>query len=174
MEGGTIKKIPKQVLKGLGRIAGEATTEALKEPGRMTGLIKDKEGKNIAFKKTENKEGDFDSVLGKVSKINPGLLEKYKDRDEEKTEGEVSEIRSQIKRTFRDVEGEMEGVRRERKKKEEEEERFLEQAKEQREAEKLEAVDDLEVPAGKKARGTAFLRGKNKAAGTGEVARKKD
>jgi len=140
----------------------------------MTGLIKDKEGKGIAPKKMENPEEGFDPVLGKVNKINPGLLEKYKDRDEEKTEREVSEIQSQIKRSFRDVEGEMEGVRRERKTKEEEEERLLEQAKEQREAEELELTDDLEVPAGKKARGTAFLRGKNKAAGTGELARKKD
>lgn len=145
--------------------------EALREPGRMTGLTKSEEKKKIP--ETEP-EGNFDPVLGKVNKINPGLLEKYKGRDEEKTGKEVGEIQSQIKGSSRNVEGEMEEVRKERGKKEEEEERFLEQIKRQRETERAEAADDLEVPAGKKARGTAFLRGKKKATGTGELARKKD
>jgi len=146
----------------------------LREPGRITGLTGGERKKSVSSKKTESPRDDFDPVLGKVNKINPSLLEKYKDSDEEKTGREMDEIQSQIKRSFRDVEGEMKEVRIERKKKEEEEERFLEQVKRQREAEEVEVADDLGVPAGKKARGTAFLRGKKKAAGTGELARKKD
>ena len=79
--------------------------EILKEPGRVTGLTKSEEKKKI---RGTEPGSNFDPVLGKVNKINPSLLEKDKDRDEEKTGKEKDEIQSEIKRSPRNVEGEME------------------------------------------------------------------
>jgi hypothetical protein len=163
-----VKKIPQQVLKGLGEIARETGAEVLREAGKLGGLV-DEEKKQIG-----DGEENFDSVLGKVSKINPELLEKYKEKEDQKSQKEVKRLQSQIKRPFRDVEEEMERVREEKDKKEEEEEQFLEQIKKQREEEEREGEEILEIPEGKKARGTAFLRGSKKAVGTGEMSKNKD
>jgi len=170
------KKIPKSVVSGLGRIMSETVTEILKEPGRMTGLAKKEgsEGAAVDHHPKKDGEGNFDSVLGKVTSINSELLEKYKDRDSKKSEKEAEEIRGQLSGPVRNVEREMGRVRAEKDKEKAEEERFLAQIKRQRENEGAEEQDELVVPVGKKARGTAFLKGKKQAAGTGELVRKKN
>ncbi len=165
------KTIPKQVVKGLKNIVTETAVETLKEPGRMVGMVKDGGQKGSTGPKPE---AGFDPVLGKVANVNPELLEKYKSSDQDKSQKEVKEIRGKLGRPFRDVDSEMKKVRVEKDREEEEEEKFLEQVRRQREMEEMEGSDELVVPAGKKARGTAFLKGKKKAAGTGEMARKKN
>jgi len=142
--------------------------QALQQVGAETG----KEAVKQAGKIAEGVVGGISGVelVGDIKPMGEQELVGKKAEDEGKKREEMSKIRG------RDVEGEMEQVRKEKKKREEEEERrFLEEIKQKREAEERERQ---ELVVGKKKRG-AFAKGGKKPAqsdmsATGEFSRKKD
>ena len=161
--------MPKKVLGELGKIGEETGKELVKQSGKIiAGVITGKE------------------LVGDVRSVGQAEMAKMKAEDEEKKQEEVKKLRGQggLGRG-RDVEKEMEEVRRQKKKKEEEEERqFLEKVKRQREEEEEErramAAEVTSSPGKRrKKRGSAFVKkGKGAAqadmSATGEFSRKKD
>jgi len=98
----------------------------------------------------------------------------------ENTAEEISKIRSEIdnSKAKRNVEQEMAKERQGRKQRDRQrEDVFLRQLAEERQKEEMEANQDagglFATTKAKKGKGTAFLRGKKKTKGTGEIARKK-
>lgn len=166
-----MRKISKKVWQELGKIGEETGKELVKQTGKVVaGVITGKE------------------LVGDMKPIGQTEMEKLKTEDDQKRQEEMKELRGQGGlEPGRDVEKEMEEVRREKKEKEEEAEKeFLEKVKRQREAEEQErrvlAAEAMVVTSpgkGKKKKGSAFVR-KGKGAtqadmsATGEYARKKD
>lgn len=144
-------QIPKQVLQNLKQIVAETGKEIVGEAGKVTeSIITGKE------------------LLGDIVDLSPEQLAQKRAEDEQGKQKEISDVRSQV--SGRQVEKEMEEIRKEKKKKEEEEERiFLEKIRRQREAEAQErAMMAAEIgvstnPAKqKKSRGSAMAHGKKK------------
>jgi len=108
-----------------------------------------------------------DSVLGKMPNISAEQIEQAKREGEE----ELSQLRENTSRG-RDVEAEIKMVREKRQEEEgekEKEEKMMEEMERQRAAEEAEMARDAE-PAGKRARGSAFVRKKQQQSkGTGEM-----
>jgi len=108
-----------------------------------------------------------DSVLGKMPNISAEQIEQAKREEEE----ELSQLRENTSKG-RDVEAEIKMVREKRQGEEgekEKEERMMEEMERQRVAEEAEMARDAE-PAGKRARGSAFVRKEQQQSkGTGEM-----
>ena len=159
-----VKTIPKQVLQGLKSIADETLEQGSNELKKVVGL-------------TSDKKTDLMPDIVDLSDEQKQMLES---QDKEKTSEQTEQVRQELGRNAvpagRQVEGEIDEIR---KKKQEEEDRkeqeFLEKIKAQRQQEEEERNRLAMV---NEARGSAFARGKKPAAAdisaTGEFSKKKD
>ncbi|MBU1130356.1 hypothetical protein KKE45_03500 [Patescibacteria group bacterium] len=168
-----MKKMSKQVLQGLKSIGDELGEQLKGEVKRTVGVEekKDKSG-------DDNKSVDLFSDLREMSK---GEMNERQMEDEMKKRQEMAELRRAMG-LGRDVEREMEELRRKREREEEEEkkrqEEELKERKKREMAEQARVVEDAETPEHKrkKKRGGAFARNKKPSAeemtATGEFGKK--
>jgi len=164
-----MKTIPKQVLQGLKSIADETIEQGIGEIKKVVGLEK----------KTENGQDLFPDIKD-ISPEQKAMIQK---QDEERKQKEMESLRGQMG-PGRNVEGEIEEVRRQKEEEERrKEEEFLENLKRQRMIEQQERqrmAGEVATPQHKKkkSRGSAFAHGKkpsqDEMAATGEFAGKKD
>lgn len=108
------------------------------------------------------------NLLGDLKPMSEGDYQQKLAEDERKKQEEIAKLNSEIKEHGRDVEGEMDEVRRQKQREEEKKEKeFLEKLKVQRERERAEEsvfADETTNPhKKKKKRGGAFMKGKGKA-----------
>ncbi len=143
-----MKQVAGNVLKGLGELGKEAGEQLIREAVKI--------GETVVSGK---------ELLGDIKPLSEAELMKKQDEDEAKKIGEIEKLKSAT--TFgRNVEAEMEEVRKERERKEREtEEKMLEEVRRKREAERqereqMEASMATNPHKAKKKRGSAFLPGK--------------
>ncbi|MBU1088732.1 hypothetical protein KKC08_05610 [Patescibacteria group bacterium] len=166
-----VKKISKQVLEGLGSIGNELGEQLKGEVKKAVGVDE---------KKDKNSDGGSGiDLFPDLVEMSKGEMNEKQVEDEMKKRQEMAELR-QAMGLGRDVEKEMEEVRRKRENEEEDERRREEELKERKKrerAEQMTVVDD-ETPQHKKRkkRGGAFARGKKPSAeemtATGEFSKK--
>lgn len=144
-----MKQIAKQWWAGVKSIGVETAETAKSEALRMTeGIITGKDW------------------LGDIKPMGDEQYQQVKNQDRAESQKEIEQIRGQL--AGRNVDREIEEVRRQKTEEEEEQERFLEQLQRQREAEKAEQAamwagfGESNNPAKrKKKRGSAFATGKH-------------
>ena len=159
--------IPKQVLQGLKSIADETLEQGSDELKKAVGLASDE--------KTD--------LMPDIKDLSDEQKQMLESQDKEKTGQQTDQIRQEL---GRNVEGEIDEVRKQKQEEEDrKEQEFLEKIKAQRQAEaeernRLAMANETSASPGKqkKARGSAFARGKKPTASemtaTGEFSKKKD
>lgn len=140
-----MKQITDDTLKGLKQVGVETGKEFVKQVGK------------IAESVITGKE-----LLGDITSMSQAEMKNKHQEDEIKKQQEMARLKSEIgQERPRDVEGEIELIRKQRENEEEEQERlFLENLKRQREAERAEMGAFVEEPSKKRSRGDAFASNK--------------
>lgn len=140
----TDDSIAKKVLQNLSQIVEETGKEAVKQVGEMTtGIITGKE------------------LLGNIADMSDAELNKKKAEEERKKQQEMADLRSQMPGQGRDVEKEIEEIRKEKEEKEKQEARAEQQGQQQMQQQQMMAQPVFE-PMGKPARGKQGGGGKKK------------
>jgi len=164
-----MKTIPKQVLQGLKSIANETIEQGIDNVKKAVGMVDS----------ADSGQDLFPDIKG-MSDEQKARLEK---QDEERKQREIESLRNQMGKG-RDVEGEIEAIRKQKEQEEEEKEKeFLENLKRQRLAEQQERqkmAGEVATPQHKrkKSRGSAFAHGKkpssDQMSATSEFSKKPD
>lgn len=142
---------------------GKGVIDGLKQLGEETGKELVNQTGKIAETIITGKE-----LLGDIVPMSNQEMEKKRVEEEQKKQKEMADLKNQMSEHGRNVEGEMEQIRREKQQTEEEKEKaFLENLKRQREEEKMQSdytgYEESSNPnKRKKSRGSAFAGGKAK------------
>lgn len=164
-----MKTIPSQVLQGLKSIAEETVEQGIDSVKTVVGL--------------GNKVNKEQNLFPDIKGMSDQQKARLKTEDEERKRREIESLRNQLGRG-RDVEGEIETIRKQKEREEEEKEKeFLENLKrqrlaEQQERQKMEGEVATPQHKRKKSRGSAFAHGKkpsqDEMSATGEFSKKSD
>jgi hypothetical protein len=146
-----------QIIKGFGKGLKKVVEETAEKLGE--------EGQKILESTISGKE-----LLGLEGGFDGNQMAHEQQEDEIKKAEEVRKIKSEMNLPGRDVEKEIEEIRRQREKEEEEKEKYFEEEKKKREMEEqqvLESNNSLTIESSnpskqRKSRGSAFIMGKKK------------